>query len=98
MGRSTGRSTPWYWYLVVKNGNFTLLLLEPILADQVPDLLAHLPPPVLASSGQECDFTLLLLELILGDLPVYLNCNFRFLLLELIWADQLADLPLCENV
>ena len=24
--RSAGRSTPWYWHLVVNNGNFTLLL------------------------------------------------------------------------
>ena len=28
------------WYLVVKNGNFTFLLLEFILADQVADLPA----------------------------------------------------------
>ena len=36
IGRSTDRSTPPYWYLVVKNGDFTFLLLELILA--------HLPP------------------------------------------------------
>ena len=30
--------------VVVKNGNFTLLLLELILADAVTDLLADLPP------------------------------------------------------
>ena len=35
---------PRYWHLVVKNGNFTLLLLELILADEVVDLLADLPP------------------------------------------------------
>ena len=46
---SSGRSTPHYWHLVVYNGNFTFLLLEFILADQ----LADLPPKVLASSGQE---------------------------------------------
>ena len=33
---------PQYWHLVVKNGNFTFLLLELILADQVADLS---PPP-----------------------------------------------------
>ena len=33
MGRSTGRSTPQYYHLVVKNGDFILLLLELILAD-----------------------------------------------------------------
>ena len=38
MGRSTGRSTPQYWHLVVKNGSFTFLLLELILADEVADL------------------------------------------------------------
>ena len=27
-----------YWHLVVKNGNFTFLLLELILAHEVPDL------------------------------------------------------------
>ena len=54
-GRSTGRSTPQYWHLVVKNGNFTFLLLDLILADEVADLLA-VYPPVLASSGQEWQF------------------------------------------
>ena len=44
--------SPKYWHLVVENGNFTLLLLECILADQMADL----PPPVLASSGQEWQF------------------------------------------
>ena len=52
IGRSTGRSPPFladlppqYWHLVVKNGNFTFLLLELILADEVADLLADLPSP-----------------------------------------------------
>ena len=36
---------------MVKNGNFTFLLLELILADQVADLT-----PILASSGQEWQF------------------------------------------
>ena len=48
IGRSTGRSTLQYWHLVVKNGDFTFLLLELIIADQVADL-----PPLVASSGQE---------------------------------------------
>ena len=51
IGRSSGRSTPQYWHLVVKNGNFTFLLLQLILADQLANL-----PPVLASSGQEWQF------------------------------------------
>ena len=38
IGRSTGRSRPQYRHLVVKNGNFTLLLLDFILADQLADL------------------------------------------------------------
>ena len=53
IGRSTGRSTLQYWHLVVKNGNFTFLLLELILIDQVAD-----QPPVLASSGQEWQFNI----------------------------------------
>ena len=36
---------------MVKNANFTFLLLELILADQLADL-----PPVQASSGQEWQF------------------------------------------
>ena len=32
---------PQYWHLVVKNGNFTFLLLEFILADQLADLSPH---------------------------------------------------------
>ena len=45
---------------MLKNGNFTFLLLEIILADE----LADLPPPVFVKNG---NFTLLLLELILAD-------------------------------
>ena len=76
--------------------NFTFLLLELILADQ----LADLPPiQVVSSCGEECNFTFLLLELILADQladlppPVVSSTgggNFTFLLLELILADQLA--------
>ena len=47
IGRSTAYLTPCWWHLVVKNGNFTFLLLELILADQ----LADLPPLVVTSSG-----------------------------------------------
>ena len=42
---------------MVRNGNFTFLLLEFILADEVADLLADLPP-VMASSGQEWQFSI----------------------------------------
>ena len=38
---------------MVKNGNFSFLLLELILADQLADLCLH---PVEASSGQEWQF------------------------------------------
>ena len=42
IGRSTGRSTPQYWCIVVKNGNMRLLLKELILADQLASTLrAH---------------------------------------------------------
>ena len=64
IGRSTGRSTPLYCHLVVKNGNFTSLLLEFTLADQ----LADLPPPkywhLVVKNGS---FTFLLLEFMLAD-------------------------------
>ena len=43
-----------------KNGNFTFLLLEIMLADQMTDL----PPPIVVKNG---DFTFLLLEIILAD-------------------------------
>ena len=38
IGRWSSRSTPWYRHLVAKNGNFTFLLLELILTDQLEDL------------------------------------------------------------
>ena len=71
---------------MLKNGNFTFLLLEIILADQ----LADLPPPVVVRNG---NFTFLLLE-ILADLPpiVVKNGDLTFLLLELILEDAVADL------
>ena len=47
---------PKLWHLVVKNGNFTFVLLELILADEVADLLADLPSPVVACHGQEWQF------------------------------------------
>ena len=54
IGRSTGRSTPtpWQRHLVAKNGNFILLLLKVIQADQ----LADVPPAVEASNGQKWQF------------------------------------------
>ena len=82
---------------MLKNGNFTLLLLEIILADQ----LADLPPPVVVRND---NFTLLLLEIILADLPLVVvkNGDFTLLLLELILedagADLLADLPLSSDI
>ena len=96
-----GRSTPQYWHLVVKNGNFTFLLLEFILADQVADLLVDLPP-VVASSGQEWQFHIATVRAHIGrssgrSTPqwwhlVVKNGDFTLLLLELILADQVADL------
>ena len=56
LSRSAGRSTPQppvYWCLVVKNGNFTLLLTSCGQEWQLADLLADQPPLVLTSSGQE---------------------------------------------
>ena len=54
---------PWYWHLVVKNGNFTFLLLGVILADKVPDL----PPQYWHLLVKNSNITILLLELILAD-------------------------------
>ena len=99
-GRSTGRSTPQYWHLVVKNGNFTFLLLELILADEVADL-----PPILASNGQEWQFHISTVRAHIGRWSgwstgrstfqywhlMVKNGNFTFLLLELILADKVAD-------
>ena len=49
---------------MVKNGNFTFLLLELILADEVADL----PPPQYEHQVvKKGNFTFLLLELILAD-------------------------------
>ena len=55
-----------YWHLVVKNGDFTFLLLQLILADEVADLLPDLPPywHLVVKNG---NFTFLLLQLILAD-------------------------------
>ena len=92
LGRSTGRSTPQYWHLVVKNGN---LLVE--LNWQIYPLVDL---PVTGS------FKFLLFKLIVADqladpipwvdLQVDRNGNFSgnftFLLLELILADEVADL------
>ena len=75
------------WHLVVKNGNFTFLLLELLLADEVADLLADLPP-VLPSSGPKWQFTFLLLEFILADqladLPPSVQCILGCLLWDVI--------------
>ena len=53
-----------YWDLVVENGNFTFLLLELILADQLADLT---PPQYWHLMVKNGNFTFLLLELILAD-------------------------------
>ena len=82
---------------MLKNGNFTFLLLEIILADELADLLS----PVVVKNG---DFTFLLLEIILADLPpvVVKNGDFTLLLLELILEDAvtdlLADLPSSSGI
>ena len=79
---------------MVKNGDFTFLLLELILADQMADL-----PPVLVSSGQEWQFHICTVRAHIGrsigrSTPQYWhlvvkNGNLTFVLLELI----LAHLP-----
>ena len=89
-----GRSTPLYWHLVVRNGNFTFLLLEFILADQ----LADLPPKYWHLVVKNDNFTSLLLRVHIDrstgrSTPHYWhlvvqNSNFTFLLLEFILADQ----------
>ena len=44
-----------YYLLVIKNGNYTFLLLLVIMANEVADLLADLLSPlVLPSTDQEC--------------------------------------------
>ena len=65
---------------MVKNGNFTFVLLELILADQLADLP---PPPVEACSGQEWQFHI-------STVRAYIwRSTGR--LLELILADEVAD-------
>ena len=75
--------SPQYWNLVVKNGNFTSLLLEFILADQ----LADLPPNYWHLMVKNSNFTFLLLEFILedqlADLPP-VQCIMRCLLWDVI--------------
>ena len=77
---------------MVKNGNFTFVLLELILADQLADL-----PPVEASSGQEWQFHICTVRAHIGrSTPlqrhlVVKNVNMRFLLLELTLAAQVGD-------
>ena len=63
IGRSTGRPTPQYWHLVVKNGNMRFQLLELILADQLGStVISHIgrssarSTPLVASSSQEWQF------------------------------------------
>ena len=79
---------------MVKKDNFTVLLLELILADQLADL-----PPVQPSSGQEWQFYIHTVRSHIGRSPPQYrhlgvkNGNMRFLLLELMLADQLAYLP-----
>ena len=73
---------------VLKYGNFTFLLLELILADQVADL-----PHIEASSGQEWQFHISTVRAHIGRPNVLKYGNFTFLLLELILADHLSDLP-----
>ena len=51
IGRSSGRYTPWYGHVVVKNGTFTLLLLQLIQAGQLADV-----PSILTCSCQEWQF------------------------------------------
>ena len=94
IGRSTGRSALHYWHLVVKNGNFTLLLLEVILEDQ----LADLPPWYWHQVVKNGNFTFLLLRVHICRTTgwsllhcrhlVVKNGNFIFLLWEFILADQ----------
>ena len=63
--------------------------------------LTDLPPPLVVKNG---NFTLLLLEIILEDLPLIVikNGDFTLLLLELILedavADLLADLPSSSGI
>ena len=81
IGRLTGRSTPQYWHPVVKNGNFTFLLLEFILADQLADL-----PTSRSASRSEWQFEIFHVRAHMG------RSSGRWML-EVILADQVADLP-----
>ena len=53
---------PKYCHLVVNNGNFTFLLLELIMADEVADLLADLTPHHWHLVVKNGNFTFLLSE------------------------------------
>ena len=59
--------TPNYCHLVVKNGDFTFLLLQLILADEMQDILADLTPQYYHLVVRNGNFTFLLLQLILAD-------------------------------
>ena len=81
---------------MVKYGNFTFLLLELILADQLADLL----PPLVASSGQEWQSDISTVRAHIGrttgrstSMIVASSGNVSFLLLEFVLVEQLADLP-----
>ena len=73
-------------HLVVRNGDFTFLLLELLLADEVADLSPQMSTDPLNTT-----------TLKLADLPpwhlVVKNGDFTFLLSELLLADEVADLP-----
>ena len=75
---------------MVKNGNFTFLQLELILADQLADLI----PQGQSSSGQEWQYEISTVRAHIGRSngisTSQQECQFQILLLELI----LADLPL----
>ena len=79
---------------MVKNGNF-------ILADQMADLWADLPPwywHLVVKNGdfmQADQVADLPVDLPPVDLPV--NGNFRFLLYMLFLVDQVADLPISNQ-
>ena len=65
IGRSSGRSNPSGTYqLVVKNGNFTFLLLELILTDHLSDIT----PQVQTSSGQEWQYEIATVRAHIGRL------------------------------
>ena len=68
-GRSTGRSTPPVDLPVDLNGNFRFLLLDLMLADEVADLWADLPPHLCHLVVQNGNFTFLLLQLTVADQP-----------------------------